>query len=805
MIACALLLIAVTACSTGASQGGEGLSQAEAVDQILKEVVKPDSLNHEVIVFAWPTPLGAGDDLAVFNPPEITDGSPPLNIREDSWFFWVDDAPGARFAHPARMILVDQASGQLTVESVQWWPVLNGENLWIELEEYWDEGNWVYTNVEWRPELPSGAELDLNPQPIRSSSSGVGVLAYAVQPFSQEGRNRLQAIVISGEGHSQSQNDEFATDSINMLAILKDAGFETSYFGQELGEIGGLADRKSPFDYSALGDRFQENWETLQPGDTLFVYITGHGYISEEGEGVAAGIGEELLKIWLGTPLIDPGVNIILVVDACYSGSVEDTAKTYADLTITSTNSEDPAWFDRDDDNDPNPEDAGGEFSSGFVEGWKRIMADPAERARIEKKATDRGISYFQALAGDAAVVAAELDAGLLNGKSFPMIIPGLPSTHPVAAGGTESVTYVDPLNDVFSCQSGEVVPGSIPAHADIGAVSVHLDHENQLIFTIEFSQLETLEQPILGSVEFDDPTIPNSELNPEFIFSNKGEYDLNFHFLPPDPLNTEAYAYIPDSGWTEDMGIEFSAQTEGNTIILEVPVDTLPPVQNSTLDDLRFWVGAATVDLQSCDAALWDESGTASGILPLSQLPDPADAISSMESAGIEYIVSDDPADAIVCSTQGVDAVLANDPQVEIVSIDTAWSEDAWQFKVEMGAPLDPEDYSFALQLLFFSDHEDVDRLYLWEMHAGEFRIGELDTQTGDLIAGEDEGILIENDYSGVFDVILNPRPFPARSTTPVFEAWGVASYHTRGAGDQVNCDLAGTFDFPTGAQGGQ
>ena len=48
-----------------------------------------------------------------------------LDIREDTFFIWVDLFPGMFFAHKTAYILISQ--GDIRIERGDWWPVLNGK------------------------------------------------------------------------------------------------------------------------------------------------------------------------------------------------------------------------------------------------------------------------------------------------------------------------------------------------------------------------------------------------------------------------------------------------------------------------------------------------------------------------------------------------------------------------------------------------------------------------------------------------------------------------------------------------------
>lgn len=50
-----------------------------------------------------------------------------LDIREDTFFIWVDLFPGMFFTHKTAYILISQ--GNIRIERGDWWPVLNGKTI----------------------------------------------------------------------------------------------------------------------------------------------------------------------------------------------------------------------------------------------------------------------------------------------------------------------------------------------------------------------------------------------------------------------------------------------------------------------------------------------------------------------------------------------------------------------------------------------------------------------------------------------------------------------------------------------------
>jgi len=56
-------------------------------------------------------------------------------LTKPIWFGWVDDDPQAFFEHETRYVFIDARTGEYTIETYNWWPVVNGESLWMNDEE----------------------------------------------------------------------------------------------------------------------------------------------------------------------------------------------------------------------------------------------------------------------------------------------------------------------------------------------------------------------------------------------------------------------------------------------------------------------------------------------------------------------------------------------------------------------------------------------------------------------------------------------------------------------------------------------
>lgn len=410
----------ITACTT--EPVNADLTFQEASKLVLDQIVQPAELDHHVIVFAWPEMLKSGDEIYPY--PDITDEDVQIeNITSDTWFFWIDDRPGAHFAHPSRFVLVDRATGEFSVSEELWWPVLNGQGLWIEREDYWDESNWVFSDVaEWKPiDLRDSSQTSYLDSKFNSFKLACG------SPFSwqQEGNGGV-GIVINGYKPGQTVGDDFESDADGMHDALTNSGFDTTYLGPESDDN---LDRDGEFTLERLKDWLHEKAQEMIPCQTLVIYITGHGFVSNfSGLGYAGGIGENTLQNSLEE--FDPGVHIVVVIDTCNAGSFVDSMQTVADVIVTATNAHEGSYGDLDID-DVNPEDRGSEFTSGYVEDWNRIVNDPAERERVRQRAKEKGETFWETVAAESFLTAIEKDIAYQRGISFPLVAHGLPRTSP--------------------------------------------------------------------------------------------------------------------------------------------------------------------------------------------------------------------------------------------------------------------------------------------------------------------------------------------------------------------------------------
>jgi hypothetical protein len=539
--------LVLTSCRTEPEEANFTLQVAS--EMVLEQIVHPDKLDHHVIVFAWPEMLKPGDEIYPY--PDITDEDVQVgNITSDTWFFWIDDRPGAHFAHPSRFVFVDQATGELSVSDELWWPVLNGQGLWTEREAYWDESNWVFSDVaSWKPVDLHDVHQTGRLNDGFDSSKLTCLSAFTMQ---QEGNGGV-GIVINGWKSGQSGEEDFGIDANGMHDALTDSGFDTTYLGPESDDN---PDRDGDFSLETLQEWLHEKAQEMVPCQTLVIYITGHGFVSNfSGLGYAGGIGENNLQDWLEE--FDPGVHIVVVIDACNAGSFIDSLQIAADVVVTATNAHDGSYGDIDID-DVNPEDRGSEFTSGYVEDWNRIINDPGERERVRKRAEEKGETFWETVAAESFLTAIENDAAYQYGVSFPMVAHGLPTMSPQPANTitpTPTQSYVQAFDALMK------VVDDLANHAPFIAMP------GQVVLTVRFSSIT-----ITGPEPWVDVTGP-LELDGSFLATGSGtvagfaDIAVSFEGVITEEHLTGIYT----------MGVEGGLPT-GNPIVYQVDGERVQP-----------------------------------------------------------------------------------------------------------------------------------------------------------------------------------------------------------------------------------
>jgi len=99
----------------------------------------------------------------------------------------------------------------------------------------------------------------------------------------------------------------------------------------------------------------------------------------------------------------------------------------------------------------------------------------------------------------------------------------------------------------------------------------------NMLHVDVELGQVDMLNNPLFGGVEFRDVSTANSPTDPTWYFNGRGNKNFSFQYFPPT-LSPQLHVYDPVQGWFTENNTQFKGMIEGNHILFEIPIDEVPP-----------------------------------------------------------------------------------------------------------------------------------------------------------------------------------------------------------------------------------
>jgi len=357
----------------------------KAVQVVRENLISPD---HTTMAFLWPHILSSTDKLAPYLPhysPTTGHSVNTCSLKERSWFFWCDDLPFAKYAHPVRFVLFDIESGTHTIYNEEWWPVLNGISLWAAENEYWNRGYWVHN-----PGLTQSTPR------IHIHTFSAKITVPVASPD--------KALVINGWTQGEFCKKDMEEDQGAMAAILGRMEFTVE-------KTNTLKSMQQTLEIWA---------RMMQPLDTLVLYITAHGgedYLLISGNPLTM---QELRELLDG---FDNRVHIGIIIDSCFSGRfLSDDIKAQTAFIITSTSRDGYAFGDWDPENDVNPGDKGSEFTSGLVESFAVYFPETGEHPLSPKDVYGRIFGTIEEILMDVFNGATEKDAAHQHGYSIPQI-----------------------------------------------------------------------------------------------------------------------------------------------------------------------------------------------------------------------------------------------------------------------------------------------------------------------------------------------------------------------------------------------
>lgn len=307
------------------------------------------------LIYGLGTPFNSGTDLSI-----KPDFGNAISVRTEfpTYFFFIDEAPAMRFAHPVLYVLSEAkepGSFRWKTYAAKWLPTVNGQD-WAAQEKITVKGKQVTVLKESQklPGRPSSRIPSALSEPQGRIPAG-GFLATVrenlllLQIAHAQTNARKVAIVLDGSEPPRAYREEVAAkfyqDAQDMVNRLRSQGYQTIFYSGKTG-TGTLSI------YSRhLKEQITALSRELREGDSFVLYLGGHG--EKDGFAVSSSVLAERavdeytqnstvrydeLVGWLKE--IDSKVKVQVVIDACQSGgAVEHLSK--RDNIIVSTATDD--------------------------------------------------------------------------------------------------------------------------------------------------------------------------------------------------------------------------------------------------------------------------------------------------------------------------------------------------------------------------------------------------------------------------------------------------------------------------------
>jgi hypothetical protein len=273
-----------------------------AADRVIAEVLEPAGLGEsDVVIYGPVEKLEPGDTVM---PVLDLDGHPidPFVVETDTWFFWIDRDPFARFAHPTQFVFVE--GDTIRVEDQQWYAVVKGEELLVP-DIAVDDPRRVYGNPI--PPSPTSA--------VRSSPRQTAQRQSPPDLYLNTAELDQVAIVVNGWPGSRNTLRDFQ----NMSNILRLRGYNViEVEPSEPGVAGSDMTRTRILEaFAAIAGEREE------PYSQFVFYYAGHG--SEGSLVMGADKNSPILlaprEIAEAMQPID-ALETVLITDACYTGAL---------------------------------------------------------------------------------------------------------------------------------------------------------------------------------------------------------------------------------------------------------------------------------------------------------------------------------------------------------------------------------------------------------------------------------------------------------------------------------------------------
>ncbi len=300
------LMLFAGGCPKKTETGGPPQTGAPTLEsarqRVVAEVLKGDVERNAL--FAHPALRPKGTAIATWrNPRQVV-------AEEDSWFFFVDEAPGGNWEHPATYVLVGRTSGKLTTVAARTPPT---------------------DLMDLQPQTRrAAAEMELLRQNVASIRPGILDIKFVFR------KHPRYAVLVSGGWNASSNYGRYWNDLQSIYKALKSKyGYTDSAIivlyanGTHLPSADFDGDGTDDIDYAATKANLTTVFNTVAANiastGEFFFYSTNHGGF-ESGHDAYLYLWGETIRDDEFQPLAQKikAKEAIFVMEQCYSGGMMD-------------------------------------------------------------------------------------------------------------------------------------------------------------------------------------------------------------------------------------------------------------------------------------------------------------------------------------------------------------------------------------------------------------------------------------------------------------------------------------------------
>jgi hypothetical protein len=303
------------------------------------------------------TPLPAGTSIEEDSDIPVK-AKANIILQEERYFFYLDLAPGAYYAHPVKYLLVDE-EGNHEEYDANWWPRIGGQVPESLVKDIPDEEDVIASNVELV--YPIGTVMDyILPE----------LVSLWVEGF----------IVVQGVLSSESNYSDA------MYTYWNGMNFFNSY-KNAYSEVTGLVQSQATQILDEIEQMVEEGKKVIT------IYIIAHGdvdLVKLGGQWFSATQFKNKMALY-------PNVIFNFILGSCHSGSVINDLSTLDNVCVVETAcaSGENAWPDKDyigGTGDINPLDVGSEWTNSLIEAMDIIASDSSKMSSIQTWASNNEV-----------------------------------------------------------------------------------------------------------------------------------------------------------------------------------------------------------------------------------------------------------------------------------------------------------------------------------------------------------------------------------------------------------------------------